>query len=101
MKVNKMTLMPNEIEVLNKLRHMSNETWFQIKTPNYIWDADNQVRLETKQGVKEFLQCVGESINDLSDKMRKTVRGIYEKTFDVSEYSFDKFDYLISGFVFK
>lgn len=96
-----MILMPDEIEVLDKLIDMSDQTWFQIKTPTYIWDSDNQVRLETESAVKEFLQCVGDSINDLSDKMRKTVRGIYEKIFDSSEYSFDKFDYLISGFVFK
>ena len=95
-----MSLLEEEIVLLKELMKLSGETWFDIRTPTFIWDSDNKVRLNVREAVKEFLQCTRNRINDLSDDMRFTARRLFEKLFEESECCFDKFDYFIDGFSF-
>ncbi len=71
-----MFLSPEEINSLEELSIVSNQTWFQIKTPTFIWDSDNHVRLSVIGGCTELLQCSENCIEALSARQKKIIKNL-------------------------
>lgn len=76
----------DEIALLETLAAESGNTWFSIRSPNFVWDNDNKVRLSVREAVKELLEC---SRGFLEGKDRKTLEGLYEKTGYFPDFDFD------------
>lgn len=74
-----MDLNPDEIQTLDKLVNLSGEKWFVIKTPNYIWDNDNKIRLSLISACKEFLQCTDSYISKLNSAEKNTIKKLSMK----------------------
>lgn len=77
-----MELNENEIIALEKLAELSSQSWFQIRTPRYIWDADNKVRMSVVNGCKEFIECSRNFMVKLSKKQRGFINELEKKIDD-------------------
>lgn len=74
-----MELTNDEITALEKLAEISDQLWFQIKTPNYVWDDDNKVRLSVDKACKEFLECTEDHIKSLTAKQKRSIENVKAK----------------------
>lgn len=74
-----MVLSPEEITALENLSRLSNQLWFQIKSPTYIWDNDNKIRLSVMFGCRVFLQCSESFVCKLSNKEKRTINMLNRK----------------------
>lgn len=77
----------DEIKLLERIASESGNDWFQIRTPNFIWDNDNKIRLSVKEAVEELLECSRQQLESLEDN--ETLRGLYEKVSYSPDFDFD------------
>ena len=71
-------LMVDERIALEKLRELSGQDWFEIRTPSYFWDAENKKRLNFIDGLKEFLSCSEGHIKELSDYDQDVIKTLWD-----------------------
>lgn len=74
-----MTLAPDEIKALDKLAEISDQGWFQIKAPNFVWDNDNKIRLSVSRACQEFLECTEDFIRSLTAREKRSVENVKAK----------------------
>lgn len=74
-----MELSKDEIVALEKLSLFSQQNWFSIRTPNYVWDADNKIRMNLAKGCKEFIECSRDFVKNLSNKQRGIINELEKK----------------------
>lgn len=82
-------LMLDEINALEHLRELSSQKWFNIRSPNYIWDSDNKVRIGVKDGIKEFLSCSESYIKDLTVDEKFIIYDLWN-TVNETDFNFDE-----------
>lgn len=85
-----MWLTSYEIEALDELANISGQKWFSIRTPNYIWDVENKVRLDTKEAVKEFLNCAESYIFKMNGSKRCILINLWERVDSIVDFDFDE-----------
>ena len=79
-------LMVDEIDALEKLIKLSGQDWFSIRSPNYLWDKENMVRLGIKDGVREFLSCVESHVKELTPDEQDVIKTLWD---EVNKVEFD------------
>lgn len=84
-----MFLTVDEIGALEKLIAFSGQNWFSIRTPNFIWDNENKVRLEMKSAIKEFLSCAESHIAELPENERWIIKDLWDFVNDPSNTGFE------------
>lgn len=84
-----MFLTVDEISALEKLIALSGQDWFNIRTPNFIWDNENKVRMEVKAAVKEFLSCAESHIAELTEDERWIIKDLWDFVNDPNNTGFE------------